>query len=212
MNDQFYDLPEEKQLRIINAALEVFSRNDYKHAVTDEIARKAGISKGLLFYYFHNKKSLYLFLFEYCSKLVTSQVLDEQFGKLTDFFELLEYAAQEKLKILKQTPFVLEFVTRCFYLEKEPVIEELNRSICNFIGEAYGIFFEKIDRSRFREGIDPVEICNMITWMVDGYIHDRQRAGLPLDIEEMMENFYRWERRFREIAYKEEYQGQNCRQ
>ncbi|WP_432764423.1 TetR/AcrR family transcriptional regulator [Hungatella hathewayi] len=56
MNEQFYDLPQEKQMRIINAGLEVFSKNDYKHAVTDEIARKAGISKGLLFYYFHNKK------------------------------------------------------------------------------------------------------------------------------------------------------------
>lgn len=55
-----------------------------------------------------------------------------------------------------------------------------------------------------------MEICNMITWMVDGYIHDRQRAGLPLDIEEMMGNFYRWERWFREIAYKEEYQEQDC--
>ena len=86
MNEQFYDLPQEKQMRIINAdgseaemcgngGLEVFSKNDYKHAVTDEIARKAGISKGLLFYYFHNKKSLYLYLFDYCAKLIMNQVM-----------------------------------------------------------------------------------------------------------------------------------------
>ena len=30
MNEQFYELPQEKQLRIINAGLEVFSKNDYK--------------------------------------------------------------------------------------------------------------------------------------------------------------------------------------
>ena len=41
MNEQFYELPQEKQMRIINAALEVFAQNDYKHAVTDEIARKS---------------------------------------------------------------------------------------------------------------------------------------------------------------------------
>ena len=75
MNEQFYDLPQEKQMRIINAGLEVFSKNDYKHAVTDEIARKAGISKGLLFYYFHNKKSLYLYLFDYSAKLIMNQVM-----------------------------------------------------------------------------------------------------------------------------------------
>ena len=75
MNEQFYELPQEKQLRIINAGLEVFSKNDYRHAVTDEIARKAGISKGLLFYYFHNKKSLYLYLFDYCASLIINQVM-----------------------------------------------------------------------------------------------------------------------------------------
>ena len=73
MNEQFYELPQEKQLRIINAGLEAFSKTDYRHAVTDEIARKAGISKGLLFYYFHNKKSLYLYLYDYALEQVRGQ-------------------------------------------------------------------------------------------------------------------------------------------
>ena len=57
MNQKFFELNEEKRLAIINAGLEVFSKNDYKHALTADIAAKAGISKGLLFYYFHNKKT-----------------------------------------------------------------------------------------------------------------------------------------------------------
>ena len=61
MNEMFFRLPEEKQQRIINAGIEVFSNHEYKRASTDEIARKAGISKGLLFHYFHNKKSFYLY-------------------------------------------------------------------------------------------------------------------------------------------------------
>lgn len=60
MNEMFFRLPEEKQQRIINAGIEVFSSHEYKRASTDEIARKACISKGLLFHYFHNKKSLSL--------------------------------------------------------------------------------------------------------------------------------------------------------
>ena len=55
MNEKFFALPEEKRHQIINAAIEVFSKYDYKHASTDLIAAKAGISKGSLFYYFHNK-------------------------------------------------------------------------------------------------------------------------------------------------------------
>lgn len=64
MNDKFYLLEEEKQLKIINAAMEVFGKNEYKKASTDLIAAKAGISKGLLFYYFHNKKELYMFIYK----------------------------------------------------------------------------------------------------------------------------------------------------
>ena len=56
INEKFYELEKEKQDKIINAAIEVFAKNDYKNVVTEEIAYKAGISKGLLFYYFKNKK------------------------------------------------------------------------------------------------------------------------------------------------------------
>ena len=59
MNPRFRELPEEKQLRILNAAMEVFAQNDYKKVSTDLIAAKAEVSKGLLFYYFRNKKELY---------------------------------------------------------------------------------------------------------------------------------------------------------
>lgn len=52
MNNKFFDAAKEKQDRIINAALQVFAVNGYRHASTDEIVRIAGISKGLLFHYF----------------------------------------------------------------------------------------------------------------------------------------------------------------
>ena len=59
MEDAFGRLPKEKRRRILNAALEVFAHSDYKRASAEAIAMKAGISKGLLFYYFKNKQALY---------------------------------------------------------------------------------------------------------------------------------------------------------
>ena len=56
MAQLFSSLPDEKQQQILDAAAEVFSREDYKRASTDDIAARAGISKGLLFYYFKNKE------------------------------------------------------------------------------------------------------------------------------------------------------------
>ncbi|MDE7430718.1 MAG: TetR/AcrR family transcriptional regulator [Lachnospiraceae bacterium] len=55
MNTKFFDLPVEKQQRIVNAAYKVFSNSSYKKAPMSEIADEGGISKTLLFHYFINK-------------------------------------------------------------------------------------------------------------------------------------------------------------
>lgn len=54
MYEKFLELPEEKQDKIRNAGMEYFGKYGYKKANTQDIADKAGISKGLLFYYFKN--------------------------------------------------------------------------------------------------------------------------------------------------------------
>ena len=76
MNEKFLELPKEKQLKIINAGMEYFGKYGYKSASTDDIAARAEISKGLLFYYFHNKKSFYLYLYDYCAESVSYTHLD----------------------------------------------------------------------------------------------------------------------------------------
>ena len=74
MNDKFFSLPEEKQQRIINAGYHVFSKNSYKKSPVGEIALTAGISKSLLFHYFHNKKELYLFLWNKAAEVTLETV------------------------------------------------------------------------------------------------------------------------------------------
>ena len=69
MNHKFFDVSKEKQDRIINAALLVFAQNGYRHAGTDEVVRRACISKGLLFHYFESKLGLYVFLYDYAVRL-----------------------------------------------------------------------------------------------------------------------------------------------
>ena len=53
MNGKFFTLPEEKQKRIINAAYVVFAGSSYQKASMSRIAAAGGISKSLLFHYFH---------------------------------------------------------------------------------------------------------------------------------------------------------------
>mgnify|MGYP001006429114 FL=1 len=55
-------IDEQKRQRVIRASIEEFAKG-YEVASTNEIVRKAGISKGLLFHYFGNKKNLYMSVF-----------------------------------------------------------------------------------------------------------------------------------------------------
>ncbi|HHT76935.1 MAG TPA: helix-turn-helix transcriptional regulator, partial [Clostridiaceae bacterium] len=64
MFENFLKIDITKQKRVLAAALEVFSREGYLRANTNEIAALAEISKGLLFHYFGSKKNLYLFLLD----------------------------------------------------------------------------------------------------------------------------------------------------
>ncbi|WKN42940.1 TetR/AcrR family transcriptional regulator [Tunicatimonas pelagia] len=48
----------EKQEKIIQAALELFAREGYHATSTSKVARHAGVSEGLIFRHFENKKGL----------------------------------------------------------------------------------------------------------------------------------------------------------
>src|SRR6201993_960107 len=51
--------PEKTRAAILKAALEEFSHEGVAGARTDQIARRAGVNKALLYYYYKDKEGLY---------------------------------------------------------------------------------------------------------------------------------------------------------
>lgn len=205
MNENFFRLPEEKQIRIINAGFEIFSKYEYKKASTEEIAIKAGISKGLLFHYFHNKKSFYMYLLEYCIKLTNEQFGISHFDQITDFFELFTYSAKIKMGIIKKTPYIMEFSIRSYCSQNEAISEELQKRLGQEYEKVFSTYFSHIDFQPFKDDINPMNIYQMLVWMADGYFREVQRMGKVLEIEDFMAEFNKWKEMFRKISYKEEY-------
>ncbi|MGL4336273.1 MAG: TetR/AcrR family transcriptional regulator [Turicibacter sp.] len=204
MNHKFFELPEDKQLRVINAGLEVFSKNEYKRASTDEIARQAGVSKGLLFYYFHNKKELYLFLYNYTEQVIKQSVIDSDFKEITDFFELLDFATEKKYQLLIKNPHFMEFVMRAFYSQKENISDEMDKKMEDASTHIFAQYFSNINFSKFKEDVNPLDILQMVTWMVDGFLHEKQRTKTPVNFEKLMEKYVTWRDILKKSAYKEE--------
>lgn len=205
MNEAFYELPYEKQQRIINAGFEIFSQREYKRASTEDIAALSGISKGSLFYYFHNKKSFYMFLFDCALKLVTDNVVHGEYESITDFFEICEYAAQKKSELLEKNPHLMDFVTRAFYSQKEEVSDGLDKNLQGATSKIVEQYFKGVDFSKFKEGVNPLEIMQMLTWMTDGYMHEKQRNHQKINLAEIMQNYRQWSSMLKQISYKEEY-------
>ena len=70
---------------------------------------------------------------------------------------------------------------------------------------SFAQYFSNIDFSKFRPGVDPAQLLRMLTWMTEGYMNEKQRAGVPLRLEDILADYSGWEEMFRKIAYKEEY-------
>lgn len=204
MNEKFFELPIEKRMKIVDAGFKVFSQNEYKKASTEDIALSGGISKGLLFYYFHNKKNLYMFLYEEAVKLITENVISSNFNNIEDFFELCEYAAHRKVELLKQTPHIAEFIVKCFYSQKEDVSDEINNKLTDATTMIYKQYFKNIDLSKFKEDVNPLEILQMITWTSDGYMHELRRKNIPINYDEFIGKYKMWINMLKKISYKED--------
>lgn len=119
MNEKFFSLPAEKQQAIINAGYRVFSQNSYKKSPMNDIAEAAGISKALLFHYFHNKKELYLFLWEQCARLTHTYMERFHCYEQADVFDMMFRGLQAKAHMMRRYPDLGKFSLKAFY-EKDP--------------------------------------------------------------------------------------------
>jgi len=67
---------EKTRLKIIEAALILFSRNGYSHTTLAKIAREAGFSRGPIYWHFQNKDDLYHAVLAYSQEPLSQLVAD----------------------------------------------------------------------------------------------------------------------------------------
>ncbi len=205
INEKFNALSKQKQLAIINAGLEVFGRNDYKRAITDDVANKANISKGLLFHYFKNKKTFYMYLYNYCMDIMKQLLMDDRFYKIDDFFELLHFGAVQKIAILTKHPYIMDFVMRAFYSKGDDISEEINVLFQKQLKSGFEEYFKHVDFSKFKEDVRPEKIYQVLIWMSEGYLLEKMKLNVGIDVDEIMADFEGIISLVRNMSYKEEY-------
>ena len=128
MNERFFSLPTEKQQAIINAGYRVFSQNSYKNSPVSEIADAAGISKSLLFHYFHNKKELYMFLWDKCAEITIEYLTKYKCYEQNNLFESMERGMRAKMEIIRLYPDMANFTIRGFYEKDTDISADVQES------------------------------------------------------------------------------------
>lgn len=169
MSSKFLSLNQEKQERILNAALKEFAQKGYENASTNEIVKSAEISKGLLFHYFNNKKELYLFLYNHFVEVLKEEFFNELDFSERDIFERLKSLMILKSKLMVRHPEVFDFMMSASMEASEEVKETLNSTNTELMQASYGRLFENIDLKKFREGLDIQRTINIIMWTLEGF-------------------------------------------
>jgi len=133
----FFNLSEEKQLRILNACFMEFALHDYKQASITRIVKDLGIAKGSVFQYFGSKKELYHFLINYAGQKKLEVSHEMLSSVVDDFFEwykkVYSYGIQFDLKYPLYSGFLYNVVRERNFEDFEAFSIDNNTQVFDYI-------------------------------------------------------------------------------
>lgn len=89
--DTFFNLPKEKQEKLMEVAIEEFAKNGYQKCSIQTIADRAGVAKGSMYQYFDSKKELFFYILDLAGQKkmeIASNIMKGNPNQ--SFFDLME--------------------------------------------------------------------------------------------------------------------------
>jgi AcrR family transcriptional regulator len=168
-NNSFTHLDRDKQEAIRNACLEEFVHAGYSGASTNVMCKKAGISKGLLFYYFGNKKELFLYLTDYCTNLLSDRFFDGIEYPRESIIERVINLTMRKWALYEQYPLPYTFLAKQL-LDCPPDVEQkIMQAKRENRERGMQAFMQNLDLSDLRADIDRAKAIEMVLFVVEGF-------------------------------------------
>lgn len=188
MREPYID--EHKRQRVIRASIEEFAKG-YEVASTNEIVRKAGISKGLLFHYFGSKENLYMSVFREAVQQ-TTEALFSRVGELPgDVIERMIRLALTKLELYREDPRTWLFLADAVSDPPDGLKQEIRSVQAELTHSAMKQFLTRLDLSQLRADVEPAQLLKFVQLLLRGL--EQEYLGrdhlAALDWEEIMEEF-----------------------
>lgn len=174
MTEAFTKIPEEKQKHILNVCIEEFAKNGFHSTSTDVITTKAGISKGILFHYFKNKKNLYMYILKSVTEEFT-KLFTEELNKISslEFFDRIKEATILKYKISMLYPKESELMLKAFINPPSDLEKEINKLYINIASLSQEIYqkqlFNYMKEETLKDGISKEKAIEASIFLLEAY-------------------------------------------
>jgi len=180
---KFLSLPQEKQNRVVNAAMNLFGEVGYKKAYISEIAASAGISKALVFHYFGSKKGLYSYLVYYTGKIIMTEEQHERDTANKDFFDRAIITIKFRLSIKSRYPAMNAFIESVYNEDEPEVAADIDRLKAIATDMHSKVELSASEAGIFKDSADPLQVVSLMEKYTEGVVYDWNNG---LSIEETM--------------------------
>lgn len=131
-----------RRQRILDAALEVFSRTGYKDTAVDEIASEAETSKGGVYFHFPNKQAIFLALLDQMARLLQGRA-EAAMAAEADPISKLDAA----LLVVTRTFEGHRSLARLFLVEAMGAGREFNAKMMEIHADFAGLIERRLDEA-----------------------------------------------------------------
>jgi AcrR family transcriptional regulator len=170
MYENFERLPEAEKLSILKACIEEFAQKGYEKASTNAIVQTSGIPKGTLFFFFGNKKNLYLYVIDHAVTLYTQMTLQSSVEMPDDLFERLLFLGRERMKFALNQPQLYKLFYNAFINTPEDIQNELRQRYSASYTPSMQMLTTGLDHSRFKPDVNVDKVIELIYLILEGLL------------------------------------------
>ena len=204
LKEIFINTDPDKRDRIINSALEEFSKNSFDKASTNNIVKNAGISKGLLYHYFDSKKSLYKHLQAFSVKIMVDAIVENLDWEDTDLFKRIKDIVLIKFKVCDKYPYLIEFGKNMY---ENKTIDEMKYIVEDYSPDIYSeVYNRNIDYTLFKDDIKIEKAVKITEWVMEklgeDWIKYKVKSNAKYDYEELITEIDEYLNILRKAFYK----------
>lgn len=142
-----------KKKKILQASLEEFAEKGYELASTNAIIQKAGVSKGLLFHHFNNKKTLFLHIGEQCMEYFFSYLNAYTHTFSADPLKRLRDINMVKMRLFIEEPLIYQLSINLLVGRSEELRDEIQEFEKRLNERYFKFYLEGINTTFIREDI-----------------------------------------------------------